>query len=299
MNAGVIPPVTGFAQPHELLAGDDAVLRVPRSAESWPPGTRLAGVSSVDPAGSNVHVVLRRERTGHHGPGPAAGPSSAHGGRALSSWSVPAGPRTEMFAFAGPDRGHLARQLAEVAGAARWLSDGELSDLACQLGRQPGHGPARVAVVAGDQGELARLCRDAAGLLPGLPAGRLARQPGLFAAEGAAGRVVLLFPGELAVTAAGPDRPGPVSAVEIMRSSLSAVRGLDRLGLHGAAAVGHGAGEISGLVWSGSLAEADAARLVAERAAPRGPASEPPDRNDRGGHRRGHRAGLASPAATW
>ena len=61
VNAGVLPPVTGCARPHPLLTGEDAVLRVPRTAESWPSGTRLAGVSSMDPAGSHVHVVLRRE----------------------------------------------------------------------------------------------------------------------------------------------------------------------------------------------------------------------------------------------
>ncbi len=290
VNAGVLPPVTGCARPHPLLAGEDAVLRVPRTAESWPPGTRLAGVSSLDPAGSHVHVVLRREPnqaafpqhagTGQPGTGPAstgqpgAGPASTRqvqptgsGTRPLGSWTVPGAPRPEIFAFSGPDRETVAAQLARVTEAAAGLSDSELGDLACQLGRQTAAGPVRVAVVAAGQDELARLTREAAELLPGLASGQLTARPGLFAADGAAGRVVLLFPGEASTTAAGQDWPGPGSQPAIVQASLSALRWLDSLGVRATAALGHGVGEITGLVWAGSLAESDAAALVAQRAA--------------------------------
>ena len=37
VNAGVIPPTTGCGHPHPVLTDEDAVLRVPRSAEPWPP----------------------------------------------------------------------------------------------------------------------------------------------------------------------------------------------------------------------------------------------------------------------
>jgi enediyne polyketide synthase len=289
-NAGVLPPVTGCARPHPLLAGEDAVLRVPRTAESWPSGTRLAGVSSMDPAGSHVHVVLRREpnqaafpqhagtgqpstgqpstsqpSTGQAGPGQAQPASS--GTRPLGSWTVPGAPRPEIFAFSGPDRETVAAQLARVTGAAAGLSDSELGDLACQLGRQAAAGPARVAVVAASQDELARLTQEAAELLPGLASGQLTARPGLFAADGAAGRVVLLFPGEASTTAAGQDWPGLGSQPAIVQASLSALRWLDSLGVRATAALGHGVGEITGLVWAGSLAESDAAALVAQRAA--------------------------------
>jgi enediyne polyketide synthase len=300
VNAGVLPPVTGCARPHPLLTGEDAVLRVPRTAESWPSGTRLAGVSSMDPAGSHVHVVLRREPNQaafpqHAGPGQAStgqastgqpgsdqpgpgrpGPDPAAPGQAqpagsgtrpLGSWTVPAAPRPEIFAFSGPDRTTVAAQLTQVAGAAAGLSDSELGDLACQLGRQAAAGPTRVAVVAASQDELARLTREAADLLPGLASGELTARPGLFAADGAAGRVVLLFPGEASTTAAGQDWPGPGSQPAIVQASLSALRWLDSLGVRATAALGHGVGEITGLVWAGSLAESDAAALVAQRAA--------------------------------
>ena len=285
VNAGVLPPVTGCARPHPLLAGEDAVLRVPRSAESWPSGTRLAGVSSMDPAGSHVHVVLRREPnqaafpqhagTGQPGtdqlgtgqPGTGQAQPTGSGTRPLGSWTVPGAPRPEIFAFSGPDRETVAAQLARVTAAAAGLSDSELGDLACQLGRQAAAGPSRVAVVAASQDELARLTREAAELLPGLASGQLTARPGLFAADGAAGRVVLLFPGEASTTAAGQDWPGPGSQPAIVQASLSALRWLDRLGVRATAALGHGVGEITGLVWAGSLAESDAAALVAQRAA--------------------------------
>ena len=52
-----------------------------------------------------------------------------------------------------------------------------------------------------------------------------------------------------------------------MEASLTALRWLDSLGVRATAALGHGVGEITGLVWAGSLAESDAAGLVAQRAA--------------------------------
>ena len=211
VNAGVLPPVTGCARPHPMLTGEDAVLRVPRSAESWPSGTRLAAVSSLDPAGSHVHVVLRREpnqaafpqpggtsrhpaqdqarpaqpgQADHAGPeGHPAGQSQPAGTRPLGSWTVPGAPRPEIFAFSGPDRETVAAQLAGVTRAAAGLSDSELGDLACQLGRQAGRGPVRIAVVAASQDQLARLSREAAELLPRLRTGQLTARPGLFAAD--------------------------------------------------------------------------------------------------------------------
>ena len=114
---------------------------------------------------------------------------------------------------------------------------------------------------------MARLTREAAELLPGLASGELTARPGLFAADGAAGRVVLLFPGETSTTAAGQDWPGPGSQPAIVQASLSALRWLDSLGVRATAALGHGVGEITALIWAGSLAESDAAALLAQRAA--------------------------------
>ena len=125
----------------------------------------------------------------------------------------------------------------------------------------------RVALVVTHQDELSRLCRTAAGLLPGLRTGQLTTRPGLFAADRAAGQVALLCPGELAATGTGQEPPGPAAAPAIAQFSLNAIRWLDGLGLRAAAAVGQGVGEITALVWAGSLAEATAVRLIAARTA--------------------------------
>jgi acyl transferase domain-containing protein len=366
--AGVLPPTTGCLRPHALIASEDARLRVLRTAEPWPDGPRLAGVSSVGPGGTSVHMVVRRDTRGgrrRRAPGAAqlaavsaaggaapsatrdtAGPAtrdtaaSATGDTAVSATgdaapsatrdtagpatggtagptpgrasagsvtatgagetgngphrvagparallAVAGPPRTDVFVFSGPDRHVLARELGRMADLAPWLSDGELQDLACQAGRRSGDpGSMRVALVASSQDQLAGLARDAIGLLPGLRPGRLAVAPGVFAADGGRGRVALLFPGEgtpLGTPSArtAGDEPGsydPALQPAILAASLAGLRWLDQLGVVAAAAAGHGLGEITGLVWAGSLAEPDAARLVSQRASLlAGPAPQP------------------------
>ncbi len=66
-STGVIPPATGAGSPHPALLGGASV-RLPGSAEHWPEGTRLAGVSASSPGGLSAHLVLRHE------PGRAARP---------------------------------------------------------------------------------------------------------------------------------------------------------------------------------------------------------------------------------
>ena len=317
--AGVIPPATGCVRPHPLIAGEDARLRVPQAAEPWPERARLAGVSSVGPGGTSVHVILRRTREGRRRRAPGApqlrgggptgadrdpdrtgpdrtgpdrtGPDQVAAAAAESRPTTAARragplrlpipvlanpPRAEAFTFAAADRRALARELSRVADLAPWLSDGELHDLACQAGRAAaGPGQVRAGLVASTQDQLARVAREAVALLPGLRPGKLAMAPGIAMADGGRGRVVLLFPGE------GACLPGPASATRpndagthdpalhpaVLAASLAGLRWLEDLGLAAAAGVGHGLGEITGLVWAGCLAEPDAVRLVAQRAA--------------------------------
>ena len=185
-------------------------------------------------------------------------------------------PRAEAFTFAAANRRALARELSRVADLAPWLSDGEIHDLACQAGRAAaGPGQIRAGLVASTQDQLARVAREAVALLPGLRPGKLAMAPGIAMADGGRGRVVLLFPGE------GACLPGPASATRpndagthdpalhpaVLAASLAGLRWLEDLEPAAAAGVGHGLGEITGLVWAGCLAEPDAVRLVAQRAA--------------------------------
>ncbi|MGH2874328.1 MAG: beta-ketoacyl synthase N-terminal-like domain-containing protein, partial [Solirubrobacteraceae bacterium] len=96
-------------------------------------------------------------------------------GRALADAGFPGGQGLAGdlagVLLSGPDRAALATLLSQVAAAAPGLSDAELSDLACQSGREAGPGPVRVALIATHQDELSRLCRDAASLLPSLRTG--------------------------------------------------------------------------------------------------------------------------------
>src|SRR5260221_13951178 len=76
VSTGIIPPVTGVSRPHPLLRGGDAALRLPRTPEPWPDGTRIAGVSGMGP-GINVHVVLRSEPSrGRHERKPRISPQA-------------------------------------------------------------------------------------------------------------------------------------------------------------------------------------------------------------------------------
>ena len=181
-----------------------------------------------------------------------------------------------MFAFAAAGRRALARELSRIAELAPWLSDGELHDLACQAGRAvAGPGQVRAGLVANGQDELARLAKEAVALLPGLRQHSLVAAPGIAMSDDGRGRVALLFPGEggslsgpaSATTPAEATAHDPATHPAVVAASLANLRWLDELGLKATAAVGHGLGEITALVWAGCLAEADAARLVTQRAA--------------------------------
>ncbi len=276
MSTGIIPPATGITRPHPLLRGGNAALRLPRAPEPWPDGTRIAGVSSMGP-GINVHLVLRSEPSrGRHerkprlsppAPRAAAGPAvgmaaaptagtaaaPAAGAAAVIPVTIGAPGRPTAYLLHAPDRDSMDALLARVALVAPWLSDAELGDLACQLAHDAARqDPVRTALVASRQDQLARVASQAAALLPGLTEGRLVMRPGIFAADGAGGRVTLLIsePG-------GPGTPF---------RPLSALRWLDLLGVQATAAVGFGHSELAGLVWTGCLSETAAAALAARRA---------------------------------
>lgn len=191
-----------------------------------------------------------------------------------SAVAVRAGtPRTEAFSFSGSDREALTRELSRIADLAPRLSDAELHDLACRTGRKTSHGPVRAGVAASSPDQLSRRARDAITLLDGLPRERLAAARGVFAADSGAGRVVLLFPGEVSPPTTPAGARGVLDAgtydpslqPAIVATSLAGLRWLGELGVEAVAGVGHGVGEITGLVWAGCLSEQDAARLVAQR----------------------------------
>ncbi len=261
VSAGVVPPASGVLKPHALISNGDARVRLPQAAEEWEAGTRLAAVSTTGIGGSNVHVVLRHEPT-----------SRARAERWLRSMPLlarpadkaasppqprPAGQQALPFLLHAPDSNALAAVLSRLAEIAGWLSDAEMQDLACMLGRDTSkQGPARVALVATRQEQLAVLAREAVTMLPLLTDGLMMTRPGIFASNDADGRVTLLLSGP------GPSESGQADAASAatevtaaVSQCLDTIRWLDSMDVQPTGAVGHRLGALAGLAWAGVLGE--------------------------------------------
>ena len=268
LGTGVVPPTTGAGRPHALISDGTARLSLPQQPADWDEGTRLAAVSTMGIGGSNVHVVLRHE--------PAPRPrqdrwlrtvpllaKAVRPGPASALPPIPAAPESMPFLLHAPDRFALAAVLSRLADVATWMSDAELADLACMLGREPrSQGRVRVGLVATRPAQLAVLAREAASLLPQLGEGLLTLRPGIFAADNADGRVTLLLSGT------SPERLEQSSdeLISAVTHCLDTVRWLDSLGVLAASAVGHGLGALAGLAWAGVLGESEVVEIAELRA---------------------------------
>ena len=271
LSSGVVPPTTGTQSPHELVTHGDGNLILPSAARDWDAGTRLAAVSATGIGGSNVHVVLRhepatrqkQERKLRSGPLLAKSPGKAGTGGGQSQ--LAAAPAAMPFLLHAADRFELARQLSRIAAIADWLSDAEMQDLACMLGRDAeNQGLIKVAIVAARQEQLAMLAREAVTMLPYLADGRLTVRPGIFASNDARGRVTLLLSADLPRALRQQSGPAPISPA--VTRCLAALRWLDSLDVHAAAAVGHGIGALAGLAWAGALGESEVIEIAHLRA---------------------------------
>ncbi len=270
VSTGVVPPASGVLTPHALISDGDARIRLPQAAEEWEAGTRLAAVSTMGIGGSNVHVVLRHEPSSRvraerwlrsvplltrSASKSEPGPAHPH----------PAGQQALPFLLHAPDRFALAAVLSRLADIAGWLSDAEMQDLACFLGRDTSkQGSARVALVATRQEQLAVLAREAVTMLPRLTDGLLTVRPGIFAADDADGRVTLLLSGP---GASAPAQAETASAVTTAVSQcLDTIRWLEAMDVQATSAVGHGMGALAGLAWAGVLGEAEVVDIAELRA---------------------------------
>src|SRR5450755_166032 len=188
-----------------------------------------------------------------------------------------------VFALRGRDRPSLIAALERISAIASRLSIHELHNLAYRLGRETagasaagpgqgqGPGPAdgdreiRVTVTASNQEQLAERAHRGAALVGAVPGGSMVSDTGVRVSCGARGRVMLVFPGHAIPdgTAHG-DMAWPAAEAATLARSLGVLRWLERLGVRATAAVGHGLGEIAGLVWAGSLPAPEAARLIAQ-----------------------------------
>jgi enediyne polyketide synthase len=276
MAAGTIPPGTWCARPHPLLESGQALLRMPARPEPWPDGTRLAAVNSLgtaDPAvmsgfpgardAEGVHLVLRREAKTDPGSGRRRRAAEPPRGivQPPDAFRRPGdvAAQARVFALCGGDLGALAGRLDDIAASATALSDSELPELARQLAigarRAADHAaPLRVTLTAATPSRLAAQAQYAAWQLRTGGATSGTTEPGVHVTAGAAGAVVVLFPGRAESAAAHP---------ALLTTSLEALGTLDLLGVKPVTGVGYSLGEITGLVWAGSLPAAEAARLVA------------------------------------
>ncbi|MBO0833594.1 MAG: hypothetical protein J2P29_16660, partial [Actinobacteria bacterium] len=257
-STGVVPPTTGVDKPHDFITGGHAAVTLPEVPREWTAKRRLAAVSTTGIGGSNVHLVLRHDAAARTRaprwtrPTPTE-PDAVEARLARAAEPLP-------FLLHAPDRAALGASLSRLAERAEWLSDAELLDLACALGRDPDpQGPARVALLATRQEELAALAREALTMLPQLADGLIGTRSGIFASDGADGRVTLLLSGN------EPAELADESSDALRRDvghCLDMLRWLDTLEVCATAAVGHGLATLAGLAWAGVLGEREVVEIV-------------------------------------
>src|SRR5580693_8525029 len=167
-----------------------------------------------------------------------------------------------VFVLGGGNARALADRLDVIAASAPVLSFAELWELARELaagavrGCDEGGSVLRVALAPATPQQLAGQARQAARRLRADGSAAMAAEPGVRISAGAAGNVVLVFPGLVESAAAHS---------ALLAASLAGLRTLELAGVRPGAAVGYSLGEITGLVWADCLPAAEAARLVAQR----------------------------------
>ncbi|MEU8775844.1 type I polyketide synthase [Streptomyces sp. NPDC048606] len=268
VDAGVLPPAIGCVDPHDLLTGDGATLRVLRKAEAWPEGAPLrAAVTAMGFGGINTHVVLDKTP-------PRRRTAPSRRSTVLASSLQDA----ELLLLDGESPEALRARVAEVGAFAAGLSYAQLADLAATLQRELRELPHRAAVVvtSPEDAEL-RLARIAEALdegATGLPAGD---GRAFLGKTTEAPRVGFLFPGQgsgrgtgggalrrrfteaaevydrAALPTDGDMVATGVAQPRIVTGSTAGLRVLDSLGIEADVAVGHSLGELSALHWAGAL----------------------------------------------
>ncbi|MFH8349551.1 SDR family NAD(P)-dependent oxidoreductase [Streptomyces sp. NPDC018045] len=292
LRHGALPASLHHTEPHPAIPMERLRLRVNNTTGPWPPGPRLAGVSSFGVGGTNCHLVVAAAP----GTAPATDGPSAVGRlevspRAAAPLPVPV-----------PVSGSTAQALrAQAARLLEWVtSDAELTPA------DIGHSTAttrtalkhRAIVVAADRAEL---LDGLAALAAGGPSPNVVE--GVAAPSGTAAGVVWMFPGQ------GPQWAGmalelwetsPVFAarmdtcarlldglvdwslrdvladeaallrMDVMQPALFAVQVSlaevwRSVGLAPSAVVGHSQGEITAACAAGIVSLEDAVRLMAER----------------------------------
>ncbi|MET9413626.1 type I polyketide synthase [Streptomyces klenkii] len=279
----VIPPATGYRDPHPELAGERPALRVPTRAEPWPEGAAVrAGVSSMGFGGINTHIVVEHA----DGVRRTAVPRAA-------TRLVRSRQDCELLLVDADDIAALRGRLAHLTTMAGRLSYAELGDLAASLHADLADRPVRAAVVASspEQAE-----ERFALLLSRVDEGdRTVTDPraGVFlgnrGTSGQALRIGLLFPGQGAGSSGdggalrarfaqvddfyqaqelrvdGDQVATEVAQPRIVAASVAGLRMLRALGIEAAGAAGHSLGELTALHWAGAMDEQGLLRMAKAR----------------------------------
>jgi enediyne polyketide synthase len=280
LREGVIPPHVACEKPHRAFAESGGrIAPLARALELDASRPVIAGVSSFGFGGINAHVVIEAN--------PVISRTSPN--REMPFRSVEGEQAGELYMFQAENPEGLRRQIALLHRFAATMSIAECTDLAAHLARRQGGGPCRLAFVASGGEDLARRIAEALAWLDEGGSSK-ASPEGLFASlDGARRDVCLLFSGQAApVRAPSPvwlkrfpfledlakAIPCPItpedSATEnaqpaITFANLTGLAVLNFLGVAANGAIGHSLGELSSLVWAGSLNMSGALELAHRR----------------------------------
>ena len=276
----LLPPSTGWEEPHPVLVEQGEVLRLLKEAEAWPADRPLrSGVSAMGFGGINAHIVLE---------GPAVRRRKTITSRERSLLS--SRQDAELFLISAPDREALQQRVQHLASFASRLSRSELADLAAQLAKTLQPAQVRAAVVASNPAELDHRLKTLDTWLTEGVQSRLKVRAGIMLGSGAKPPSIgLLFPGQgtpasltggawvgrfesvrelyarVSLPTSGDNVATEVAQPAIVTASLAGLQVLDQLGLEASVAIGHSLGELTAYHWANAMDEAALLRVVTAR----------------------------------
>lgn len=276
----LIPPATGFFNPHSVLETHADVLQVLKQGKCWPQNQpRRMGVSSFGFGGINAHITLEGNNPNDH-----KTILSAKEKKLLASYQD-----AELFFFSGQSAKDLTHSVQHLLTIAARLSLAELIDVAAQLAKQPDEqANFRAAITASTPAELSRRLEI---LLSWLTQGleqRIDLVDSVFLGSGRnKPRIAFLFPGQAAPVRLNgglmarrfadvenlyqqidlADDPTDalstaVAQPAIIAAQLAGLQLLQRFGINADNVLGHSLGELSSLYWSGAMNENTLLRLA-------------------------------------
>lgn len=279
VSARILPPTTACEQPHSLLSGESAALRVLSEGQPWPAGEYVrAGVSSMGFGGINVHVVLEGVQ-----------PNSHYTLSSLERSLLSSAQDAELFLLGARTTSELQSQLENLLTFAARLSRAELSDVAGQLEKTLDHCEFRAAIVASCPSELAARLEILKSMIESGAKTKIDTHSGVALGAGMSRpRIGFLFPGqgspshlgggvwprrfeflrELYAHArlpVGNEINTNVVQPAIVTSSLAALDVLTRLNITAEIAVGHSLGELTALGWAGAFDRDGLLRIATAR----------------------------------